>query len=60
MIYHFSYTFCCQVNFHAPGCGHTTTRKGAFKNPGDAQKTGMEDAALRPRFRAVQRFFAEL
>ncbi len=28
--------------------------------PGDAQKTGMEDAASRPRFRAVQHQGTEL
>ena len=32
----------------------------SFKNPGDAQKTGMKDTALQLRFRAVQRKGAEL
>ncbi len=44
-----------------PRRGATMNERGvSFKNPGDAQKMGMEDAALRPRFRAVQRKGAEL
>ena len=45
---------------HAPLTALPWMKGGSVNPPGDVQKTGMEDAALRPRFRTAQQRGAEL